>query len=394
MMQTDRYASDSLDHPPVFRRIAWVTPDYPPDHGGVSDHSSAMVRVLRTSGHDVLVCSRPHERGFNQLNAELAAYDPDLVVVAYVPLGFAPRTGGIAPAFTIWTLGIRRRLGCQALLLAHEASLPLAEYWRSRDLKLAALAAAQIVQFSVLAANFDAVLFSNLGTRLLWAQRIPPLADRFHTIRICSNIPYQFSNDPAAELRAADYSVPEPTILFFGTGHQSVLFDYVEKAFVSLLEREPSATLVIVGMTPDKLRQLRPSLAARGAAVQALGYVAAPLVSLWLQVATLVLAPLVEGVSARKGTVMAALQHGKVVVTTRGVHTLEDIAWDQICVLAPLDCEAFAAKTIQAYLDPQLRSAIGSAARSEYNAHASEGVTALRVLACANQPKTAAFRER
>ena len=66
-----------------------------------------MVNILRSAGHDVLVCSKPHERGFAILDAELSAYRPDLVVVAYTPLGYAPSTGGIAPAF--YALGIRLR---------------------------------------------------------------------------------------------------------------------------------------------------------------------------------------------------------------------------------------------------------------------------------------------
>ena len=363
--------------------MAWVTPDYPPDRGGVSDHSSAMVNVLREAGHDVQVWSRPHERGFARLNAELLAYGPDLVVVAYVPLGYAPHTGGIAPAFVLWCIGLRRRLGCEAILLAHEASLPAAYLWQNREFKLAALGAAQVGQFAVLVASFDSVLFSNIGTRRVWAQGMPRSAHRLHTIRICSNIPYHSAVDPAAELTAAGYAVPTPTILFFGTGHQSVLFDYVERAFLALLEIEPNSVLVIVGMTHEKLKKLHPSLGNLGARVLALGYVAAPQVSLWLQVAKLVLAPLLEGVSARKGTVMAALQHGRTVVTTRGMQTLEDIAWDEICLATPLNREAFAAKTVQAFRDPQLCSAIGRAARAEYEAHASATVTAFRILACA-----------
>jgi len=365
--------------------VAWVTPDYPPDRGGVSDHSSAMVNVLREAGHDVQVWSRPHERGFARLNAELLAYGPDLVVVAYVPLGYAPHTGGIAPAFVLWCIGLRRRLRCEAILLAHEASLPAAYLWQNREFKLAALGAAQVGQFAVLVASFDSVLFSNMGTRRLWAEGMPRSAHRLHTIRICSNIPYHSSVDPAAELTAAGYAVPTPTILFFGTGHQSVLFDYVERAFLALLEIEPNAVLVIVGMTAEKLRQLCPSLADLGDRVLALGYVAAPQVSLWLQVAKLVLAPLFEGVSARKGTVMAALQHGQTVVTTRGMQTLEDIAWDEICVLAPFDREAFAAAAVQTFRDPERRSAKGRAARAEYEAHASASVTALRILAYADR---------
>jgi glycosyltransferase involved in cell wall biosynthesis len=339
-----------------------------------------MVNSLRAGGHEVLVCSRPHERGFACLDAELLAYAPDLVVVAFTPLGYAPRTGGVAPAFTRWCIGLRRRLRCQAILLAHEVSLPFEHHWRRRQLKLAGLAAVQIAQFTALVASFDLVLFSNVGTLRAWAQRNSNAANRFHTLRICSNIPYNPASDPGGALTSAGYSVPNPTILFFGTGHESVLFDYVEDAFLALLRIEPSAGLVIVGMSHEKLRQLRPSLANLGAQVHALGYVSAEQVSLWLRVATLVLAPLMEGVSARKGTVMAALQHGRVVVTTRGVHTLDDVAWDEICLLAPLDREAFTSLAVKAFRDPERRAAIGRAAGAEYDAHASPSVTASQIL--------------
>ena len=384
IMQPDRF---SAPLPPRFaplRRIAWVTPDYPPDRGGVSDHSSAMVGVLREAGHEVLVCPRPHEHGFAALDAELSEFRPELLVVAYVPLGYAPHSGGIAPAFTRWSIALGRRYGCRTVLMAHEASLPLVDLWQHRQYKLGALAAVQVAQFSIILASFDVVLFSNLGTHRKWARYLSPLATRFHTLRICSNIPFRSSLDPAAELRASGESVPATTILFFGTGHQSVLFDYVEAAFRALLEIDPNAVLVVIGMTAEKLAQLSPSLANLSGRVRALGYVAAPELSLWLQVAVLVLAPLIEGVSARKGTVMAALQHGRTVITTLGVHTLEDIAWPEICVLSPLDRAAFAAKSVAAFRDPALRDKIGRAAIAEYEAHASAQVTARRILNYAN----------
>lgn len=382
-MPTNELAPPTNGPRHVVRRVAWVTPDFPPDRGGVSDHSSAMATVLRAAGYDVLVCSRPHERGFDVLDDELSEFAPDLLIVAYVPLGYAPRTGGLAPAFAKWSIGLRKRLGCPAILLAHEASLPVVYHWHKNELKLVALAIAQMAQFSVVAACFDTVLFSNLLTQRAWAKNLSYLSARFHTIRICSNIPLRLSANPGAELSAQGAFVPSPTILFFGTGHESVLLDYVEKAFLAMLAVEPEAGLVIVGMTPEKLAFHRPSLANFGARVRALGYVEAPLVSLWLQVATLVLAPLIEGVGARKGTVMAALQHGRAVVTTRGPHTCDDIEWDRICILTPLDAEAYATSALEALRAPERRAKVGQAAREEYEAHASPSITALEILSYA-----------
>jgi glycosyltransferase involved in cell wall biosynthesis len=379
-MQQERPVSPSPQNRAAPKRIAWVTPEYPPHRGGVSDHSHEMVKVLRSAGHDVLVCSRPHEAGFHRLDSELAAFGPELVVVAYTPLAYAPHTGGIAPAFALWSLSLRRRHRCRTLLLAHETSLPLTAHWQKRELKLATLAAVQIAQFVSLTSSFDVILFSNAGTQRAWARHLPGLANRSRTIRICSNIPCHSSSDPAAELTASGCSVPSPTVLFFGTGHPSVLFDFVEEAFVSMLKSEPKTGLVIVGVSAEKLRRLRPSLLDLGPRVQALGYLSTEQVSLWLQVATLVLAPLIEGVSTRKGTVMAALQHGRTVVTTRGIRTLDDVAWSEICLLAPLDRTAFAAAAVKALHDPGMCATTGSAARNEYAAHASASVTASQIL--------------
>jgi glycosyltransferase involved in cell wall biosynthesis len=275
---------------------------------------------------------------------------------------------------------LRRRPRYQAILLAHETSLSAAYHWKTREFELVGLAAVQVAQFAVLTACFDSVIFSNESTQRAWVQLMPPLAKRFHTTRICSNIPHHFSVDPTQELLAAGYSVHSPTILFFGTGHEAVLFAYLDAAFRALSELEPRARLVIVGMSPEKLREVRPTLADLGDRVQALGYVAAPQVSLWLQVATMVLAPLVEGVSARKGTVMAALQHGQAVVTTRGANTLDDIAWNEICFLSRLDQDAFTEAAIEAFQSPERRAALGRSARAEYEANASAAVTAARIL--------------
>lgn len=368
-------------------RVAWITPEYPPDRGGVSDHSGAMVSALRAQGHDVLVCSKPHVQGFAALDAELLAYRPDAVFVVYVPLGFAPRTGGLSPSFILWCTQLRRKLSASLLLLAHEVTVPTLAHWQRRELKLALLGVAQGVEFEIFARLFDSIVFSHEGSRRIWTPRLRGFRGRFDTIRICSSIPLVDSTDPFAELTASGYSVPKKMLLFFGTGHDSVLFDYVEAALIELLKIEPETRLVILGVDAAKLRRLRPTLSDLGPVVQALGFVPAREVSLWLQVATLVLAPLSEGVNARKTTVMAALQHGRAVATTSGVHTRDDIPWARICALAPLDRAAFAALAAECFQDPDWRARLGAAARLDYETHATASVTAARLLAQAESAR-------
>ena len=362
-------------------RLAWLTPGYPPDRGGVSDHSQAMVNELRALGHDVLVCSNPHERGFRHLNTELSAFQPDVVVVAYVPLGFAPRTGGLSPEFTFWCARLATRFRASTVLLAHEVNVPPDYHWRRRELKLTLLGLAQIAQFEVLARVFDCVVFSHQGSLDIWKKRLP--GRRLHAVRICSSVKPVASEDPTAELKAAGYFVPAKTILFFGSGHDSVLFDYVEAAFVEVSKIEPRAQLVIIGMDATALRRRRPTLADFAPSVQTLGFVPEREVSLWLQASELVLAPLVEGVNARKTTVMAALQHGRAVVTTNGIYTRGDIPWADICALAPMDRAAFAAMAVACFQDATWRAKLGLSAQADYDANAAARVTAAQLVSYA-----------
>jgi len=364
-------------------RVAWITPGYPPDRGGVSDHSYAMTTTLREQGHEVLVSSRPHERSFKHLTAELLRFHPEAVIVAYVPLGFAPRSGGLSPSFTLWCTQLRRRLHTPTLLIAHEVCLPVAEHWSRHELKLALLGTAQATQFELLARCFDQIAFSHEASRGIWAKRLPNLRSRLHTVRICSSISVAHSLDPAADLAAAGYSVPAHTVIFFGTGHPSVSFEYVERAFRALLAAEPEARLIIIGMDAAKLRTIRPTLADLGDRVRPLGFVAAHEVSLWFQVARLVLLPFVDGVNARKTTVMAALQHGRAVATTKGVNTREDIPWDRLCAVAPLEPAAFATVALECFRNAHWREELGAAGKADYDAHASPSVTAAQFLACA-----------
>lgn len=368
-------------------RVAWVTPTFPPDRGGVSDHSYAMVGALRDQGHTVLVCSKPHEQGYKRVNEELRDFKPEALVVAYVPLGFAPRTGGISPAFTLWCTQLRNQLEASLLLIAHEVCLPIADHWGRRELKLALLGAAQAAQFEVLARCFDSIAFSHEASRQIWANRIGKLQSRMHTIRICSSIPKVVSSNPAAELASSGYSVPRHTLLFFGSGHPSVSFEYVEAALVELIKVEPEARLVVIGLDAAKLRKIRPTLADFGERVQALGFVPARAVSLWFQVADLVLLPFVDGVNARKTTVMAALQHGCALATTRGVNTQEDIPWDRLCAVAPLEKAAYAAMSVKCFRDASWRAELGAAGRMDYEAHASPAVTAAQLLAYTIDPR-------
>lgn len=95
-------------------------------------------------------------------------------------------------------------------------------------------------------------------------------------------------------------------------------------------------------------------------------------VSAWLTRADLVLAPFVDGVSARRGSVMAALAHGRPVVSTQGWCTIsEDRAefsdWSRIAALSPAtDSEAFASRVVELLKNPDRALCIAQAGRMRH----------------------------
>jgi glycosyltransferase involved in cell wall biosynthesis len=76
----------------------------------------------------------------------------------------------------------------------------------------------------------------------------------------------------------------------------------------------------VIGCDVDELRRRSP-LAAWDGSVRCTGYLSPEDVSAWLASSDLLLAPFDEGVSTRRGSVVAALAHRLPVISTRGTAT-------------------------------------------------------------------------
>lgn len=86
-------------------------------------------------------------------------------------------------------------------------------------------------------------------------------------------------------------------------------------------------------------------------------------VSLYLQAADLMVMPYRDGVSLRRGTLMAGLAHGRVVLTTPPTTATPELVHGQTIWLAPADDVAAFAQACQSLLaDADLRATIGQAA--------------------------------
>ncbi|HEU0318019.1 MAG TPA: glycosyltransferase, partial [Solirubrobacteraceae bacterium] len=101
----------------------------------------------------------------------------------------------------------------------------------------------------------------------------------------------------------------------------------------------------------------------------------------WVAAADLALLPFVDGVSTRRSTVVAALQHGVCVLSTDGRMTDHELRETAALVLtAADDAAAFACAAARLGVDPRLRARHATAARQRFERRHAWPVVARRLL--------------
>ena len=111
-------------------------------------------------------------------------------------------------------------------------------------------------------------------------------------------------------MRAGDETV---VLASFGTGHPSTLAGHLVRSLNDLTRTGADVLFLNLGAGAPPLEGL-----SEGVAVSAPGFLRADDVARKLAAVDVFLAPLADGVSTRRTTVMAALQHGVAVVGTDG----------------------------------------------------------------------------
>ena len=274
------------------------------------------------------------------------------IVLQYSPFCFA--RWGFAPRLPAWALATKARRGASVALMVHEPFVPM-ETWRTTAMGLW-----QRAQLGALRLGAD-VVFTSIDT---WAERMQgaPGGPEVRHLPVGSNLPDRRDSrrSTRAELGAGEGTVVLATI---GRQHPSWLGAYVVAAANAVAASGRPTVLLVLGAEAPALPDLDPAVA-----VHAPGYLEAGELSAQLAGADLFLAPLVDGVSTRRGTLMAALQHGLAVIGTEG--PLSDRVLREsggALRLTPVGDEAaFAAAAAALAADPPAREAMGAAARELY----------------------------
>ena len=310
---------------------------------GIDEYSRRLVDALGEIGME----ARYETGGLSPVIA--SRRKPRWVLLQYNPFRYG--RAGFAPGLLRDMLRLRRA-GVPLVVMVHESWVDMTD-WRTT------LAGSwQRLQLRVLARLADAVMASTES----FARQVGHGAVH---IPVATNVTPVPANRSEARARLGlDGAL---TVALFGRAHPSRALDHAEAAIAALAEAHGPGGLSVLNLGADAPLVRVPL----GVEVRSPGRQTESELSVALTASDLVLLPLVDGVSTRRGTLMAALAHGRPVVGLVGGHTDRVLAEARDAIsLAPAgDRAAFARATVEVALDPERRMSMGEAGRCLYASH-------------------------
>jgi len=384
--------------------VTWhiLTGEYPPQPGGVSDYTRQLACALVEAGDRVEIwaprCETPDRlpdamegtdtggpgivihrlpdsfgpRSLLRLTRALnRAQAPRRLLVQYVPHAFGWKGANLP--FCLW---LRSRRRDSIWVMFHEVMFRAEG---DRRLPRLALAAVNRWMARLVAGAAERAFVSIPG----WRPLLEPLLRKEATVTwlpVPSAIPVTEDAAATGAIRAR-YAAGHPLVGHFGTYGAAVgtLLERTLEALAAISD----CHMLLLGDRSDvvcrALTSAHPSLAGR---LFATGRLSPRDVSHHVAACDLMLQPYPDGISSRRTSAMAALSHGRAIVTTAG--WLTESLWTEAgaAVLVPIDPDALAAATAAMLFDLSRRKEIGRRAAALYDArfHVRHSVSALRSL--------------
>lgn len=350
-----------------------IFPALPPALNGIGDYTAHLATELART-HEVRVLTAQAdacdlreggvtvERAFatdrradvHDLVAPVVARRPDWVLLQYNPFSYGE--WGLNLSLPAALARIRAAApDTRVALTVHEPFVPVT------SLRSLVMTTWQRLQFWRLGRQAD-VVFCAIAP---WVERFAPW---FPTTRVV-HLPVG-SNMPRVETHRADVRGvlgyrPDTFVLgLFGRGHPSRMLSFVRRAIAGLRAEGRDARALYVGPAVDVVG---PALS--GVPLHCTGALPGPEVSHHLAAMDLYLAPFRHGVSARRGSFLAGLQHGLATVSTTGPQTdaFLDAQHGSAFLLAPDDdLSAYEAHALALAQDPGLRARIAARGQTLY----------------------------
>jgi len=359
-----------------------VTPELPPDCGGVGDYTVQVAEALARTGDGVSlyvpaartrlrapdgleVIALPDRfgaRSIRQLSAHLDADRHARVLVQYVPAVFGRR--GTNLPFCRWLLS-RRNSGTDVRVMFHEPYLYLR--WRPDHIVIA------FTQRAMAAILLDAAahVYLSTDTWRRYLARLRPIAiQNAVTLPIPSAIPRVEAAPAVRATRSTSIGRATHLIGHFGS-YGNHIAPLLRRIFRDLLASDARVSVLCAGAGSDRFVNgfvaNHPKLQGRLAAS---GRLSAHDVSVQLQACDLLVQPYPDGVTTRRTSVMAGLANGCAVVTTDGKLT-EDVwrAAECVAMASAGDCAALVHRTRELLADVAARESLQVRAAAAYDAH-------------------------
>jgi len=355
-------------------RIGIVTGEFPPLHGGVGDYSHELAKALAALGAEVHVmtdrrCAGLHSSDFTlhpfvkhwsffslwKIRQWARQLQLDVLNVQYqaaafglgAPIHFLPEAVGLPTVITFHDLRV-------------PYLFPKAGRWREWAVTHLAQSAAGVITTDP---ADEAELKRRGVTNVL---QIP----------IGSNIPVQ---PPAGYERAAwrerhHIFASDFLLGYFGFLNHSKGGDTLIKALATLHDRQARVKLVLIGGQAGSSdstdiefgAQIEKMITRYGLENRIIrtGFVAAEEVSAWLLACDVVTLPYRDGVSLRRGSLMAALAHGCAIISTQPPSPVTELRDNENIRLVPPDSSEVLVLAITGLLNaPEFRARLGAAAR-------------------------------
>jgi glycosyltransferase involved in cell wall biosynthesis len=383
-----------------------ITPEYPPQPGGVSDYTAQVAAGLAEAGEEVHVwCPRTADAGFaasavrvhrdlggvttqdlRAIGEQLDRFPaPRRILVQYVPHGYGRRSMNVP--FCTWLWRRVKNDGDTLEIMVHEAFLTFEGSWRQYGAALV-----HRLMTIILLRAATRVWFSNTESERRWRSYTLGRGIPFQWLPVPSNI--GVARDEAAIQALRRRYLPGNGLLLghFGTYGAPVLS--VLEPIVSKIAREmPGQALLLMGAGSQEFRkQLLERYPAWEQDLHATGSLAPQDLSCHIAACDLLIQPYPDGASTRRTSLMVGLSHGKPILTTSS-NVMEPLweQWGAVGLTPTGDAAAFIKLLSDLLQNPSERARMGLAALKLYQERfdISHTVAALRVsasgsMACAS----------
>jgi len=360
----------------MIRTVAIAYSDRGAPVDGIRDHSERIIEQLRRDFPELRVKYFDLRGEGSGLSARVVAAVRMLrgldnacaLILQYNPFSFG--RWGFAPWLPGTLAAARLRRGHPFIaVMVHEPFVPMT------SIRWTLLGSWQRLQLAALRSCAD-VTFVSIGAWQDVLRRSPARGPVYH-LPVGSNFPDRRASREAFR-SALGVREEELVVSTLGRDHPSWMGDYVVAAANAMAAAGTRVRLLGIGATTPPLTGLDPAICFERPGLLEPGEVAGRLAA-----SDLFLAPLIDGVSTRRGSVMAGLQHGLPMIGTEGPLTDQVLAdAKDALVLTPVGRpEEFAATAARLAEEPEARERMGAAARRLYECQFDWSVVASRLHA-------------